>query len=169
VDYHDLMAGVDAVIERGWVDTTRMYVTGVSGGGVLSSWTIGHTDRFAAAAVRAPVIDWISFAGTTDITEWGYHRYEPYPWEDPEPWLRHSPLMYVHNVTTPTLMMCGELDLRTPMGQTEEYFQALNAVGVETVLLRFNDEYHGTGSKPSNFMRTQLYLLDWFGRHTREE
>jgi dipeptidyl aminopeptidase/acylaminoacyl peptidase len=169
VDYHDLMAGVDAVIERGWVDTTRMYVTGVSGGGVLSSWTIGHTDRFAAAAVRAPVIDWISFAGTTDITEWGYHRYEPYPWEDPEPWLSHSPLMYVHNVTTPTLMMCGELDLRTPMGQTEEYFQALNAVGVETVLLRFNDEYHGTGSKPSNFMRTQLYLLDWFGRHTREE
>jgi dipeptidyl aminopeptidase/acylaminoacyl peptidase len=168
VDYHDLMAGVDAVIERGWVDTTRMYITGVSGGGVLSSWTIGHTDRFAAAAVRAPVIDWISFAGTTDITEWGYHRYEPYPWEDPEPWLHHSPLMYVQNVTTPTLMMCGELDLRTPMGQTEEYFQALNAVGVETVLIRFNGEYHGTGSKPSNFMRTQLYLIDWFGKHVRE-
>jgi dipeptidyl aminopeptidase/acylaminoacyl peptidase len=168
VDYDDLMAGVDAVIARGWVDTTRMYVTGVSGGGVLSSWTIGHTDRFAAAAVRAPVIDWISFAGTTDITEWGYHRYEPYPWEDPEPWLHHSPLMYVQNVTTPTLMMCGELDLRTPMGQTEEYFQALNAVGVETVLIRFNGEYHGTGSKPSNFMRTQLYLVDWFGKHVRE-
>ena len=163
------MAGVDAVIERGWVDTTRMYVTGVSGGGVLSSWTIGHTNRFAGAAVRSPVIDWISFAGTTDITEWGYHRYEPYPWEDPEPWLHHSPLMYVQNVTTPTLMMCGELDLRTPMGQTEEYFQALNAVGVETVLVRFNGEYHGTGSKPSNFMRTQLYLIDWFGKHTREE
>jgi len=168
VDYEDLMAGVDAVIEKGWVDTTRMYVTGVSGGGVLSSWTIGHTDRFAGAAVRSPVIDWISFAGTTDITEWGYHRYEPYPWEDPEPWLHHSPLMYVQNVTTPTLMMCGELDLRTPMGQTEEFFQALNAVGVETVLVRFNDEFHGTGSKPSNFMRTQLYLIDWFSTHTRE-
>jgi dipeptidyl aminopeptidase/acylaminoacyl peptidase len=168
VDYNDLMAGVDALIERGWVDTTRMYVTGVSGGGVLSSWIIGHTDRFAAAAVRAPVIDWISFAGTTDITEWGYHRYEPYPWVDPEPWLKHSPLMYVQNVTTPTLMMCGELDLRTPMGQTEEYFQALNAVGVETVLIRFNNEYHGTGSKPSNYMRTQLYLVDWFRNHVRE-
>ena len=168
VDYEDLMAGVDAVIDRGWVDTTRMYVTGVSGGGVLSSWIIGHTDRFAAAAVRAPVINWISFAGTTDITDWGYTRYEPFPWEDPAPWLRHSPLMYVGNVTTPTLMMTGELDLRTPMGQTEEYFQALNAVGVETVLVRFNQEYHGTGSRPSNFMRTQLYLIDWFGRHTRE-
>jgi dipeptidyl aminopeptidase/acylaminoacyl peptidase len=168
VDYGDLMAGVDAVIDRGWVDTTRMYVTGVSGGGVLSSWTIGHTDRFAAAAVRSPVIDWISFAGTTDITEWGYYRYQPYPWQDPTPWLEHSPLMYVQNVTTPTLMMCGELDLRTPMGQTEEFFQALNAVGVETVLVRFNGEYHGTGSKPSNFMRTQLYLIDWFGKHVRE-
>ncbi len=169
VDYDDLMAGVDAVLARGWVDPERMYATGVSGGGVLSSWIIGHTDRFAAAAVRAPVIDWVSFAGTTDITEWGYARYEGYPWEDPTAWLHHSPLMYVGNVTTPTLLMTGELDLRTPMGQTEEYFQALNAVGVETVLVRFNAEYHGTGSKPSNFMRTQLYLIDWFGKHTREE
>jgi len=168
VDSDDLMAGVDELVGRGWVDTGRMYVTGVSGGGVLSSWIIGHTDRFAAAAVRAPVINWISFAGTTDITEWGYYRYGGYPWEDPDTWLRHSPLMHVANVTTPTLMMCGELDLRTPMGQTEEYFQALNAVGVETVLLRFNGEYHGTGSRPSNWMRTQLYLVDWFGRHTRE-
>jgi dipeptidyl aminopeptidase/acylaminoacyl peptidase len=87
---------------------------------------------------------------------------------DPTPWLEHSPLMHVGKVTTPTLLMTGELDLRTPMGQTEEYFQALNAVGVEAVLVRFNDEYHGTGSKPSNFMRTQLYLIDWFGNHTRQ-
>lgn len=168
VDYDDLMAGVDAVAARGWVDASRMYVTGVSGGGVLSSWIIGHTDRFAAAAVRAPVINWLSFAGTTDITEWGYHRYDPLPWEDPAPWLEHSPLMHVGKVTTPVLLMTGELDLRTPMGQTEEYFQALNTVGVEAVLVRFNDEYHGTGSKPSNFMRTQLYLLDWFDSHTRQ-
>jgi dipeptidyl aminopeptidase/acylaminoacyl peptidase len=169
VDFDDLMAGVDAVLARGWVDPSRMYVTGVSGGGVLSSWIIGHSDRFAAAAVRAPVINWLSFAGTTDITEWGYHRYRPLPWEDPKPWLEHSPLMHVGKVTTPTLLMTGELDLRTPMGQTEEYFQALNAVGVEAVLLRFAGEYHGTGSKPSNFMRTQLYLIDWFGRHARPE
>lgn len=169
VDYEDLMAGVDELVERGWIDTDRMYVTGVSGGGVLSSWIIGHTHRFAAAAVRAPVINWISFAGTTDITEWGYFRYKGFPWEDPSAWLRHSPLMYVGNVKTPTLMMCGELDLRTPMGQTEEYFQALNAVGVETVLLRFNGEYHGTGSRPSNWMRTQLYLLDWFDQHVKEK
>ena len=73
--------------------------------------------------------------------------------------------MYVENVRTPTLLMTGELDLRTPIGQTEEYFQALNAVGVPVKLIRFNEEYHGTGSKPSNFMRTQLYLLSWFDQH----
>jgi dipeptidyl aminopeptidase/acylaminoacyl peptidase len=166
VDYEDLMAGVDELLSRGYVDPQRLFVTGVSGGGVLSSWTIGHTDRFAAAAVRAPVINWISFAGTTDITEWGYHRYSGYPWEDPQHWLEHSPLMYVDQVKTPTLLMTGELDLRTPMGQTEEYFQALNSLGVPTKLIRFNEEYHGTGSKPSNFMRTQLYLMDWFEQHS---
>jgi len=165
VDYQDLMAGVDAALVRGSIDPDRMYVTGASGGGVLSSWIVGHTDRFAAAAVRAPVVDWISFAGTTDITAWGYMRYRGYPWENPEKWLKHSPLMYVKNVKTPTLMMTGELDLRTPMGQTEEYYQALKARKVPTALIRFNGEYHGTGSKPSNFMRTQLYLLSWFGRY----
>lgn len=168
VDYDDLMAGVDAVVARGYVDRSRMYVTGVSGGGVLSSWIISHTDRFAAAAVRAPVIDWISFAGTTDVIGWGYLRFRSRFWEDPEPWLAHSPLMHVAKVKTPTLLMTGELDLRTPMAQTEEYYQALKAVGVETALLRFNGEYHGTGSIPSNFMRTQLYLLGWFGKHSRE-
>ncbi len=169
VDYEDLMAGVDEVIGRGYVDTERMYVTGVSGGGVLSSWIVGHTDRFAAAAVRAPVINWISFAGNADITNWGFHRFDGYFWDDPDRWLEHSPLMHVENVTTPTLLMTGELDLRTPMGQTEEFYQALKALAVPTAMIRFYDEYHGTGSKPSNFMRTQLYLMKWFGKYGAEE
>jgi dipeptidyl aminopeptidase/acylaminoacyl peptidase len=169
VDYDDLMAAVDATVARGCVDVRRMYVTGVSGGGVLSAWLTSHTNRFAAAAVRSPVTDWISFAGTTDITSWGYTRYRKPFWEDPAKWLQHSPVMHVATVKTPTLLMTGELDLRTPMGQTEEYYQALKAVGVETVMLRFNGEYHGTGSKPSNFMRTQLYLVSWFGRHTKPQ
>jgi dipeptidyl aminopeptidase/acylaminoacyl peptidase len=168
VDYDDLMAGVDAVLERGFIDPARMYVTGVSGGGVLSSWIIGHTDRFAAAAVRAPVINWISFAGTTDITSWGFYRFRPAFWEEPGRWLKHSPLMYVQHVTTPTLLMTGELDLRTPMGQTEEYYQALRQLNVPATLIRFNGEYHGTSSKPSNFMRTQEYLVSWFARHQRD-
>ncbi len=165
VDYDDLMAGVDAVVARGSVDTNRLYVTGVSGGGVLSAWIIGHNTRFAAAAVRSPVIDWISFAGNTDVTSWGYYRYHTPFWENPQKWLDHSPLMYVKNVRTPALVMCGELDLRTPIGQAEEYYQALKQVGVQTALLRFNGEYHGTGSKPSNFMRTQLYLMSWFDKY----
>ena len=167
VDYDDLMAGIDAAIARGGVDTTRMYVGGCSGGGVLSSWVIGHTDRFAAAAVRCPVIDWISMAGTTDIPYFTYNFFDAPFWEKPEQWLRQSSLMYVGNVTTPTLLMTGELDLRTPMPQTEEYFAALKVRGIETVMLRFQGEYHGTASKPSNFMRTVLYMLDWYGKHTR--
>jgi dipeptidyl aminopeptidase/acylaminoacyl peptidase len=168
VDYDDLMASVDAVVKRGCVDTDRLYATGVSGGGVLSSWIVGHTDRFAAAAVRAPVIDWISFAGTTDLARWGYNRFHKPFWEDPELWLKHSPIMYVQNVKTPVLLMTGELDLRTPMGQTEEFYQALKSRGVPTAMIRFHDEYHGTASKPSNFMRTQLYLLKWFDRYRRD-
>ena len=166
VDYDDLIAGVDTVIGRGYIDTDRLFVTGCSGGGVLSSWVIGHTDRFAGAAVRCPVTNWISFAGTADVTVWGYYRFNGYPWENPDKWLEHSPLMHVGKVTTPTLLMTGELDLRTPMSQTEEYYQALKAVGVEAVMLRFNKEYHGTGSMPSNFMRTQLYIMSWFNKHS---
>jgi dipeptidyl aminopeptidase/acylaminoacyl peptidase len=168
VDYDDLMAGVDEVVGRGYVDTARMYVTGCSGGGVLSSWVIGQTDRFAASGVRCPVVNWMSFAGTADIVTWSYHRFDGFPWTNPDKYLEHSPLMYVGNVTTPTAVMTGELDLRTPMSQSEEYFQALRAEGVPSVLFRFQDEYHGTGSKPSNFMRTQLYLMSWFERWQRD-
>ncbi len=168
VDYDDLIAGVEATVERGFVDQSRMYVTGCSGGGVLSSWVIGQTDRFAASAVRCPVVNWMSFAGTADIVRWGYNRYHGFPWDNAEKYLEHSPLMHVGRVTTPTLLMTGELDLRTPMSQTEEYYQALKALGVETEMVRFHEEYHGTSSQPSNFVRTQLYMLDWFSRHRRD-
>ncbi len=166
-DYDDLMAGVDAVTAKGYVDTTKMYVSGCSGGGVLSSWVIGHTDRFAAAAVRCPVIDWISMAGHTDVPLFTYSFFQKPFWEDPSDWLSHSSLMSVGKVTTPTLLMTGVLDRRTPMPQTEEYYSALKVKGVPVKLLQFNDEYHGTGSKPSNYIRTQLYMMSWFRQWTR--
>lgn len=169
VDYDDLMAGVDTVVGRGYIDETRMYVGGCSGGGVLSSWVIGHTDRFAAAAVRCPVSNWLSFAGHADVPLFTYNFFDRPFWEDPEPWLRHSPLMYVGNVTTPTLLMTGQLDLRTPMSQTEEYYAALKMRRVPAELLQFEGEYHGTGSKPSNFMRTQLYMMSWYQRWDRKD
>jgi dipeptidyl aminopeptidase/acylaminoacyl peptidase len=167
VDYDDLMAGVDAVVARGYVDERNMFVGGCSGGGVLSSWVIGHTDRFAAAAVRCPVINWISMAGHTDIPLFTYNFFPAPFWEDPKPWLERSSLMHVGKVKTPTLLMTGVLDMRTPMVQTEEYYAALKMRGVETTLLRFEDEYHGTSSKPSNCMRTVLYMLSWYDKHGR--
>jgi dipeptidyl aminopeptidase/acylaminoacyl peptidase len=166
-DYDDLMAGVDAVISKGYVDTSRMYVGGCSGGGVLSSWVIGHTDRFAAAAVRCPVIDWVSMAGHTDIPLFTYSFFKKPFWDDPSDWLSHSSLMYAGKVTTPTLLMTGVLDRRTPMPQTEEYYAALKMRGVPTALMQFEGEYHGTVSKPSNFIRTQLYMMSWYKRFTR--
>ena len=167
-DYDDLMAGVDSVLARGYVDSENMFVTGCSGGGVLSSWVIGKTDRFAAAGVRCPVTNWFSFVGTTDSPYW-YRNFAELPWEDPSEHLERSPLMLVGNVTTPTLLMTGELDLRTPMAQTEEYYQALRFLKVPAAMVRMQEEWHGTSSKPSNFLRTQAYLMHWFENYMTEE
>ena len=167
-DYHDLMNGVDEVIRKGYIDENRLYVYGGSGGGVLTSWIVGHTDRFAAASVNYPVIDWLSFVGTTDGIGW-YDNFEHKPWEDPTEHLKRSPLMYVGNVTTPTMLMTGVKDLRTPISQTEEFYQALKVERVPTVMVRFNEEFHGTSRKPSNFLRTMGYLNGWFGKYNKLE
>ncbi|HEX7051167.1 MAG TPA: S9 family peptidase [Longimicrobiales bacterium] len=164
-DFNDLMAGVDAVIDRGYIDERNLFVYGCSGGGVLTAWVVGHTDRFAAAASQCPVINWLSFVGTTDSPNW-YRNFEKLPWEDPSEYLRRSPLMYVGNVKTPTMLMTGVNDRRTPISQTEEFYEALKILKVPTVMIRFNDEWHGTSSKPSNFLRTQRYLQAWFERYS---
>src|SRR5256886_5846268 len=136
-DYDDLMAGVDAVIGKGYVDTTRMYVSGCSGGGVLSSWVIGHTGRFAAAAVRCPVIDWISMAGETDIPLFTFSFFHQPFWDKPDEWLAPpSPLQGGH-LTTPTLLMTGGLDRRTPIPPTAEVYAALQGRRVPDAMLRF--------------------------------
>jgi len=162
VDYDDLMAGVDSVVARGYVDTKAMFVGGCSGGGVLSSWVIAHTTRFAAAAVRCPVINWMSFAGNSDIPLFGFNWFEKPFWEDPTAWLKQSSLMHVQKVKTPVLLMTGVMDLRTPMPETEQYYVALKMLGVPVAMLRFENEWHGTSSRPSNFMRTQLYMMSWY-------
>ena len=105
-DLDDLMAGVDEIISRGYIDDRNLFVYGGSGGGVLTSWIVGNTDRFTAAVVKAPVTNWLSFVGTTDGASW-YRNFEKLPWEDPEEHLRRSTLMYVGNVTTPTMLMTG--------------------------------------------------------------
>ena len=120
------MIGVDTIIGRGYIDERNLFVYGGSGGGVLTAWIVGHTDRFTAAVSKAPVINWTSFVGTTDGASW-YHNFEQLPWDDPTEHLRRSPLMYVGNVTTPTLLMTGERDLRTPMEQTEQFYRGAQA------------------------------------------
>jgi dipeptidyl aminopeptidase/acylaminoacyl peptidase len=167
-DFDDLMAGVDTVIGRGYVDPKQLFVYGCSGGGVLTAWIVGHTNRFAAASSNCPVINWVSFVGTTDGASW-YYNFEKLPWEDPTEHLKRSPLMYVGNVTTPTMLMTGVNDLRTPMEQTEQFYRALKLRRIPTAMIRFNDEWHGTSSKPSNFLRTQLYLRSWFNRYGGKE
>ncbi|MFN8580188.1 MAG: S9 family peptidase [Gemmatimonadaceae bacterium] len=163
-DFDDLMAGVDTVIGRGYIDTKNMFVYGCSGGGVLTAWTVGHTDRFAAAASLCPVINWMSFVGETDGAGW-YENFEKPFWDDPSEHLRRSPIMYVGRVKTPTMLMTGVLDLRTPIPQSEEFYRALKKRGIPTVMVRMNNEYHGTSSTPSNFLRTQLYLRGWFDKY----
>jgi dipeptidyl aminopeptidase/acylaminoacyl peptidase len=164
-DYDDLMAGVDTVVGRGYVDPKRLYVAGCSGGGKLSSWVIGHTTRFAGAAVRCPITDWISFAGVSDVPLFAHSFFAKPFWEDPAPWLAKSSLMYAGNITTPTMFMTGVLDMRTPLPQSEELYAALKMRGVPTTLLRFANEWHGTESTPSNWMRTMLYMMSWFSKY----
>jgi dipeptidyl aminopeptidase/acylaminoacyl peptidase len=166
-DYDDLMAGVDAALAKGFIDDKNLFVCGGSGGGVLTAWIVGHTDRFTAAVSMRPVINWHSFVGTTDGASW-YHQFQKRPWEDPMEFAARSPLNYVANVKTPTMVMTGEADLRTPMGQSEEYYRALKMLKKETLLVRMPDEFHGW-RRPSHQLAQQLYLMAWFEKHMRKD
>jgi dipeptidyl aminopeptidase/acylaminoacyl peptidase len=163
-DHDDLMHGVDEVLSRGYVDENNLFIMGCSGGGTLTAWAVTQTTRFAAASARCPITNWISFVGTTDGTSW-YQTFRQYPWYDAEEHLSRSPLMFVENVTTPTLIMVGEYDLRTPVPQSEEFYQALKIEGVPTKMIYMQNEWHGTSRNPSNFLRTELYQMDWFGQY----
>ncbi|NCG32966.1 MAG: prolyl oligopeptidase family serine peptidase [Proteobacteria bacterium] len=168
-DYDDMMSGVDAVIDRGYIDEENMMVTGGSGGGVLTAWIVGKTDRFQAAVVQKPVIDWISFSLTSDGYSSYYQYWLPGPvWEEGmlEHYWERSPLSLVGNVTTPTMLITGEDDLRTPMGQSEEYYQALQIMKVPTQLVRVQNSYHGIASSaPSNLIAKVANVLEWFERY----
>jgi dipeptidyl aminopeptidase/acylaminoacyl peptidase len=162
-DLDDLMAGIDAAIARGFIDEQNLFVCGGSGGGVLTAWIVGHTDRFRAAVSMRPVINWHSFVGTTDGSSW-YRQFQKYPWEDPMEYAKRSPLHYVANVKTPTMVMTGEADLRTPMAQSEEYYRALKMLKKETLLVRMPEEYHGW-QRSSHRLLQQLYLMAWFEKY----
>ena len=162
-DFDDLMAGVDAALAKGFIDKDNLFVCGGSGGGVLTAWIVGHTNRFRAAVSMRPVINWHSFVGITDGPNW-YKQFRKYPWEDPLEYAARSPLNFVANVTTPTMVMTGEADLRTPISQSEEFYRALKMLKKDTLLVRMPEEFHGW-RRPSHRLLQQAYLMAWFEKY----
>jgi acylaminoacyl-peptidase len=165
-DYDDLMDGVGAVMEKGFVDKDNLFVTGGSGGGVLSAWIVGKTNRFRAAVVCKPVINWYSFVLTADMYPFFVRYWFPgFPWEHAEHYLNRSPLSLVGNVRTPTMILTGEADHRTPISESEQYYQALKLRKVETVLVRVPGASHDIAARPSHMMAKAAYVLKWFDMH----
>ncbi|HLH47283.1 MAG TPA: S9 family peptidase, partial [Acidimicrobiales bacterium] len=163
-DFADLMGAVDHLVERGIADPERLYVAGYSYGGFMTSWVVGHTDRFAAACISAPVTDVLSMWGTTDIPNFNTYELGGLPWERPEAYAERSPITYVRDVTTPVAIFHWEGDLRTPMGQSEELFQALRKLGREVVFVRYPDGFHILRS-PSQMLDYVNRHLEWFAAH----
>lgn len=169
-DYDDLMSGVDALIDRGYIDKEQLFVTGGSGGGVLTAWIVGKTDRFRAAVVAKPVINWYSFVLHADNPAFFYRYWFPgFPWDHQEHYMKRSPISLVGNVKTPTMLLTGEQDYRTPMSETEQYYTALKLNKVESALVRIQEAGHGIAAKPSNLMAKVLYILGWFERYGKGE
>jgi dipeptidyl aminopeptidase/acylaminoacyl peptidase len=165
-DFYDLNSGVDAVIAKGYIDTNHLYVTGGSGGGVLTAWMIGHTTRFRAAVPTYPVINWYSFVLTSDIGNWTSQVWFPgLPWDNVENYEKRSLLSVVKNVKTPTMVMTGEADYRTPISESEQYYQALKLLGVDAVMVRVPEEPHGISVRPSHHMEKVAYIIGWFDQH----
>lgn len=165
-DYHDLMSGVDAVIEKGYIDEKNLFVTGGSGGGVLTAWIVGKTKRFKAAVVAKPVINWSSFVLYSDNPA-TYYKYwfGKKPWEDPENYFKRSPLSYVANITTPTMLLTGEDDYRTPIAESEQFYAALKLEKVESALVRIPNASHGITNTPSNLISKVAAILFWFDKY----
>ncbi len=169
-DYDDLMSAVDAIIDRGSIDADRLYVTGGSGGGVLTAWIVGKTDRFAAAVVAKPVINWISFALSADYAPvFSKYWFPALPWDDPMGYWERSPLSLAGEVATPTMLLTGEEDWRTPMWESEQYYQALKLRGVETALVRLPGASHSIAARPSQLLAKVSAILEWFKRHDSAE
>jgi dipeptidyl aminopeptidase/acylaminoacyl peptidase len=166
-DYDDLMSVVDAAIAKGVVDDKRLYVTGGSGGGALTAWIVGKTDRFRAAATQKPVINWVSQVLTTDgYTFMAAYWFGKMPWEDPQGYWARSPLSLVGNVKTPTLVVVGEQDDRTPPSEADQYFAALQLRGVPTALVRVPGASHGgIAARPSQSAAKAGAILAWFERY----
>ncbi len=167
-DYKDLMAGVDAVVKRGYIDEKRMGVTGGSGGGLLTNWTITQTQRFAAAVSMRSIADWSGFWFTADFAQFTPSWFRKAPWEDPQDYAARSPLTHVAKVTTPLMLIDGDDDLRTPPADGGEMmFRALKYLKVPTVMVRVPGETHelSRSGKPQHRVERLRHILGWFDKY----
>mgnify|MGYP001039448645 CR=1 FL=1 len=165
-DFADHMSGIDALIDKGLVDGEQLFITGGSAGGIATAYAIGLTDRFKAAVVAKPVINWVSKVLTADSGLYQIpYQFPGLPWEHMEHYWERSPLSLVGNVTTPTLLITGVEDKRTPMSETEQYYQALKLLKVDTVLVKVPGSSHGIASRPSRMIGKIENIIGWFERY----
>jgi dipeptidyl aminopeptidase/acylaminoacyl peptidase len=167
-DYRDLMAGVDYVIEKGITDADRLGVAGISYGGYMTTWIVGHTDRFKAAIPENPVTDLVSLYGTSDISAWlGEQAFGGKPFETPEIYRKCSPITYAHNCRTPTLLIQGERDFRCPAGQSEQFYTTLKVNGCIVEMMRFPSGSHimSIGGDLVSRRTENQEILKWFNRY----
>jgi dipeptidyl aminopeptidase/acylaminoacyl peptidase len=162
------MAGLDFAIAKGIADPDRLGVCGLSGGGNLTCWTIGQTDRFKAAVPENPVTNWVSFYGVSDIGVWfAVQEMGGHPHEIPEVYARCSPITYAHRCKTPTLLVQAEHDWRCPAEQSEQFYTVLKANGCTVEMLRIPNGYHGatrSGTYDARCSHNEA-LLDWMNRY----
>ena len=165
-DYNDVMDGVDYLVKKGIVDNNKLFVTGGSAGGIMTAWMIGKNKRFKAAVVVKPVMNWISKTLVAD-NYFGYanSRYPGQPWENFETYWKFSPLSLVGNISTPTMVMVGMNDLRTPPSEAKQLYHALKLRKIETVLVEIPGASHGIAKKPSNLISKVAHVLAWLNKY----
>ena len=165
-DYHDVMDGVDKVIGLGYIDNDNLFVTGGSAGGIMTAWIIGKTNRFKASAVIKPVMNWISKTLVADnYFGYAHSRYEGQPWENFNHYWSFSPLSLVGNIETPTMVMVGLNDLRTPPSESKQLYHALKLRKIETVYVEIPGAYHNISNKPSQLITKIDHILYWFNKY----
>ena len=168
-DFADHMSGIDTLIDLGFIDDTNLFVAGGSAGGIATAYAVGLTDRFNAAVAAKPVINWLSKPLTADsMVGQIYHQFPGPPWEHLEHYWKRSPLSLMGNVTTPTMLLTGEDDRRTPISETEQFYQALRLKGVDSAMVRLPDTSHGIASRPSRLITKVDHILAWFERYKTE-
>ena len=166
-DYKDLMLGVDEAIKRGYIDPKKLGVTGGSGGGLLTNWVIGHTDRFAAAVAQRDIASWSDWWYTADFTLFQATWFKAPPFQDPEDFKARLPITYINDVKTPTMFVLGEVDYRTPPSAGgEQMFRALKFRKIPTVMVKFPNESHELSRSGGPWHRVERlqHIVGWFDR-----